>query len=182
MPSIEENLGRIADALERIAGAIAPATPVVVDGVEHIPTLTAPPLAWFSAPPHHTRLSDENQPNLAENDDLTPEITRNSNTRRNQGGQTTWDWLGVLCDTDEPAPDLADLDRHEFGAVQVLQVTEEQRQEMRDHWATLERRAERGRRRRGKPLKCGRCRREGRSRMNHSDRCIECKDEDWWDE
>ena len=153
--SLEQNLARIADALERIAGAIAPATPAVVDGVEHIPTLTAPPLEWFGAPPHHARLSDENQPNLAENDDVTPDSTRSSNTRRTQGEQTTWDWLGVLCDTDQPAP---------------------------DNWENLERRAERGRRRRGRPLKCGRCRRSGRSRMNHSDRCVECQHEEWWDE
>ena len=36
--------------------------------------------------------------------------------------------------------------------------------------------------RRGQPLKCGRCRREGRSRMNHSNRCVECQHEEWWDE
>ena len=36
--------------------------------------------------------------------------------------------------------------------------------------------------RRGVPLRCGRCRREGRSRMNHSNRCVECQDEEWWDE
>lgn len=36
--------------------------------------------------------------------------------------------------------------------------------------------------RRGQPLKCGRCRREGRSRMNHSNRCLDCQHEDFWDE
>lgn len=36
--------------------------------------------------------------------------------------------------------------------------------------------------RRGVPLRCGRCRREGRSRMNHSNRCVECQHEEWWDE
>jgi hypothetical protein len=36
--------------------------------------------------------------------------------------------------------------------------------------------------RRGVPLRCGRCRREGRSRMNHSNRCVECEHEEWWDE
>jgi len=36
--------------------------------------------------------------------------------------------------------------------------------------------------RRGQPLKCGRCRREGRSRMNHSNRCVECQHEEFWDE
>ena len=36
--------------------------------------------------------------------------------------------------------------------------------------------------RRGRPLKCGRCRREGRSRMNHSNRCVECQHEEFWDE
>jgi len=38
------------------------------------------------------------------------------------------------------------------------------------------------RNRRGVPLRCGRCRREGRSRMNHSNRCVECQNEEWWDE
>jgi len=36
--------------------------------------------------------------------------------------------------------------------------------------------------RRGQPLRCGRCRREGRSRMNHSNRCVECQHEEFWDE
>jgi len=43
-------------------------------------------------------------------------------------------------------------------------------------------RVDAARARRGIPLRCGRCRREGRSRMNNSDRCRECQHEDWWDE
>lgn len=48
--------------------------------------------------------------------------------------------------------------------------------------ATGDGRAVAGRMRRGRPLNCGRCRREGRSRMNHSERCRECQHEEWWDE
>ena len=71
-------------------------------------------------------------------------------------GQTTWDWLGVL-------------DGEAVKVGNPVDPGETPRQASR-------------RMRRGRPLRCGRCRREGRSRMNHSDRCIECIDEDWWDE
>ena len=33
-----------------------------------------------------------------------------------------------------------------------------------------------------RPGHCGRCGREGRRRLNNADHCLECKDEDWWDE
>ena len=51
-----------------------------------------------------------------------------------------------------------------------------------DWLGVVDGRKEAGRRRRGIPLKCGRCRAEGRARMNGSDRCRSCLHEDWWDE
>jgi len=74
-------------------------------------------------------------------------------------GQTTWEWLGIT----PPAT----RGRAKMPAVSI---------------ATVDGRAEAGRMKRGRPLHCGRCGREGRSRMNHSDRCRECIHEEWWDE
>jgi hypothetical protein len=81
--SIEQNLGRIATALEAIAQAMNPGFAVVVDGVEHAPatTLTKPPLAWFDA---------GNGCAVAVEDS-----TEDASPSRAAPGQTTWDWLGI---------------------------------------------------------------------------------------
>lgn len=163
MPSIEENLGRIADALERIAEVITPTTAArLVDGVEHIPTMTAPPLAWFDAG-HGCAVAvpAEAQGDAAWIQQLAAEEAQETADRESAHvtGQTTWDWLGITPPATRTRPKMPTASD-----------------------PTADGRAEAGRKRRGRPLKCGRCRREGRSRMNHSNRCVECQHEEWWDE
>lgn len=82
--SIENNLGRIANALEAIAQAMNPGFAVVVDGVEHAPvaTLTKPPLEWFDA---------GNGCAVAVEDSI-----EDASPSKPAPGQTTWSWLGII--------------------------------------------------------------------------------------
>ena len=155
--SIERDLARIASALEVIAQSLNPGVGVVVDGVEHVaqhPTLTKPPLTWFAAGNGCAVAVDE------------------STDTSSRTGQTTWDWLGVTPPaTRTRSKQPATLDAQ----------AESKNGTLRDMPGAKRPGPEPGSRA-GKPLRCGRCRREGRSRMNHSNRGIECQHEDWWDE
>lgn len=84
--------------------------------------------------------------------------------QRSNTAQTTWEWLGIT-----PPPKRA-RDKMPQVAQDVTVTSHE------------DGRIAAGRARRGRPLKCGRCRREGRSRMHNHDRCKECLHEEWWDE
>ena len=182
---IEEYLDRIANALERIADALAPQTRSFgVDEVEHVPTLTKPPLEWFDA---------GNGCAVAVEDSIDAEGA----TMDKKTAQTTWEWLGIT----PPARRSRAKNPNTPPIFQKLPETgKQQKRELKIQSAILSkfggsekiaksknagnrkkstRGAERGNTRAGQ---CGRCGRAGRRRLNHQMFCIDCEHEDWWDE
>ena len=171
--SLEQHLARIASALERIADALGPAAPVVIDGVEHIGhTLTRPPLAWFDA---------GNGCAVAVDDSIDH---ASDGQQPGRSGQTTWDWLGITppatrtrqkmpesgergvsCRSDQTAILSQNRTSGKNGPTPIPEIRQKG--------------AEPGNTRAGQ---CGRCGRAGRRRLNFKPYCIDCKDEPEWDE
>jgi len=174
--TIEDKLDRIAGALEAIAAQLGAAGSVTIDGVEHIthPTLTKPPLAWFDAGNGCAVAVDETHDDASGDAAWIRELARQeaAAAAATKTAQTTWEWLGITPPakrTRSKVPDVEDV------------VTAGKNDALRDIPARKKPGPAPGSRR-GRPLRCGRCRREGRARMNHSNRCVECQHEEWWDE
>ena len=194
---IEDQLERIANALERLADALAPDTrSYVLDEVEHVPTLTKPPLAWFDAGNGCAVAVEDTQEAQTPREhcgrcyefpgcdmDLS---TCHAHPKAKETAQTTWEWLGItpparrsraknpntppifekLPDGGKKSPDSDKNFR-----LQAKKSAEKRKKPRRG--------AEPGNTRAGQ---CGRCGRAGRRRLNHQMFCIDCEHEGWWDE
>jgi len=182
---IENHLERIANALERLADALAPAPrSYVLDEVEHVPTLTKPPLAWFDA---------GNGCAVAVEDSIDAQAP----TMDKKTAQTTWEWLGITPparrsraknpNTPPIFQKLPDSGNRQNAAASfenaILSKFEGSAKTADSKNAGFRKKstrgAERGNTRAGQ---CGRCGRAGRRRLNHQMFCIDCEHEEWWDE
>ena len=155
--SIEQHLARIATALEAIAQAVNPGVGVLVDEVESIavPTITNPPLRWFAT---HGGAAVAVEDSI-DDDKVVPD-----------GKQTTWDWLGITPPASRTRKKMPESGRDLAG-----------KQQGPGRKIPGKRQGGSGREP-GTVSRCGRCRRDHRRRMNHSNRCIDCQHEEWWDE
>lgn len=168
------SLERIADALERIADALdATGAQERPQAVKNAFTLTSPPLAWFAA---------------QEGPFIGQEATTSTNTvvelvngqleqQMSPTSQTTWEWLGITPPARRrraKAPKNAAIAPTLDGLQSIEQPLENP--------SAVRARAKGPGRTPGTISRCGRCRREGTRRMNHSNRCRECLHEEWWDE
>jgi len=171
---IEDQLERIANALERLADALAPAPrSYVLDEVEHVPTLTKPPLAWFDAGNGCAVAVEES-------------IDVQAPTMDKKTAQTTWEWLGITPparrsraknpNTPPIFQKLPDGGKKSPDSIKKISL---QAKISPDKRKKPQRGAEKGNTRAGQ---CGRCGRAGRRRLNHQMFCIDCEHEQWWDE
>ena len=182
------SLERIADALERIADALgAIEAQERPQELKNAFTLTSPPLAWFAAQEGPFIGQETPQPDpCAECFDYpgcdqvraTCHASRThdahaTHAREAATSQTTWEWLGITpparrrrAKAPQNAANVATLD-----GTQSIESKPRKRAGGKAPGRAP-----------GTISRCGRCRREGTRRMNHSDRCRECHHEEWWDE
>lgn len=171
--SLEQHLARIASALERIADALGPVAPVVIDGVEHIgPSLTRPPLAWFDAGNGCAVAVDDSIDDASEH--RTP----------GRSGQTTWDWLGITPPATRNRQKMPESGAREPSSRSDQTSILGQNRTLAENGPIKipeirKKGAEPGNTRAGQ---CGRCGRAGRRRLNFKPFCIDCEHEPEWDE
>jgi len=164
------SLERIADALERIADALgAIEAQERPQELKNAFTLTSPPLAWFAAQEGpFIGQESEGPAHCGEVCEVCDEEAAERAT-----AQTTWEWLGIT------PPARRRRAKNPQNAATVATLDGSQSIESKPQ---VRARAKAPGRTPGTISRCGRCRREGTRRMNHSDRCRECHHEEWWDE
>lgn len=163
------SLERIADALERIAdalGALEAQEPP--HELQNVLTLTEPPLRWFEAQEGPFIEQETQRPDL-DAAHLADRIGATS--------QTTWEWLGIT-----PPARRRRAKTPKKAAIGGTPDSSQCIEQVPKNASDITARAKSPGRTPGTISRCGRCRREGTRRMNHSDRCRECLDEEWWDE
>jgi len=194
------SLERIADALERIADALgAIEAQERPQELKNAFTLTSPPLAWFAAQEGPFIGQESHQPDPCaecwdypgcdqvraschaeqfrpaptQRDIDADQLAQQLEARIGATSQTTWEWLGITpparrrrAKAPQNAANVATLD-----GTQSIESKPQVRARAKAPGRTP-----------GTISRCGRCRREGTRRMNHSDRCRECHHEEWWDE
>jgi len=206
--SLEQSLERIANALERLADALAPAPrSYVLDEVEHVPTLTKPPLAWFDAGNGCAVALEDTQEAQTPREhcgrcyefpgcdmDLS---TCHAHPKAKETAQTTWEWLGITPparrsraknpNTPPIFQKLPDSGKRKIAAASfenaILSEFEGSAKTANSKNAEFRKKSTRGAERRNtRAGQCGRCGRAGRRRLNHQMFCIDCEHEEWWDE
>ena len=170
--TIEQELQRIATALELIAARLGAGNVVSIDGVEHVQqTITAPPLAWFDAGNGCAVAVDETHDDASGDAAWIRQLAREEAAART--AQTTWEWLGITPPATRARQKMPESGKSSPEKQQAPgRKNPEIRKKSKNHPG----------REPGTIYRCGRCRRERRRRMNGSDRCVECQHEEWWDE